>query len=596
MNKIEKLPHLHFRHFCYTLGVVPTSYLDTMTDLEVKLWLIKFLTCEVIPTINENAEALKELQDYFKNLDVQDEINNKLDEMAKNGTLQTIITEYLKLKSELCFDTVENMVNSVNLTDGSYAKTMGFYKINDGGTAQYKIRQKNADEKADNIFTFELVNNTNLLAELIIKNNTLNLLECGCKNNLQEDISEKLYKILYRLKDGGTINIPTGQFLCTHLYIDFQTVNINIIGQGFRSILYNNTTTWTIEFNAKCSNTTFKNFGIWCNGASYGIKFNEITTDKITADYTRITLDTINIRNTRRGIYARNMVYFNCKYLQIGITTSNTDIADNFGMDLSGYEYNSFDTCSFNADDNSTSFPCVILRQTNFLYINNCEFAKTLAGIVMDTSNTKSTCTNIVINSCKFQYTEKAIHLMLNGHSVQSLKIINNTWLSINANSRFLLVNKTNTEHLVGLICNNNSFFKQTNTSSPKAAIEVDSDILQNTSILNNYNSYNVQNYLKLNNNNLAQFSDLSDETIRTETIKADGSTTIFNIYNSADILPILPTAPNFICNIPDINIPYSIASYYHTDTNNITHLRGRITFATPPAEGNYTVYYKVRY
>ena len=53
---------------------------------------------------NNNISALynayNQLQDYvnhyFDNLDVQEEINNKLDNMAQDGTLTTLIAEYVK--------------------------------------------------------------------------------------------------------------------------------------------------------------------------------------------------------------------------------------------------------------------------------------------------------------------------------------------------------------------------------------------------------------------------------------------------------------------------------------------------------------------
>ena len=34
------------------------------------------------------------VQDYFKNLDVQDEINNKLDEMYNNGLFEVLLNKY----------------------------------------------------------------------------------------------------------------------------------------------------------------------------------------------------------------------------------------------------------------------------------------------------------------------------------------------------------------------------------------------------------------------------------------------------------------------------------------------------------------------
>lgn len=94
-----------FTKFIYTIGVLPTSYLMSMTYEEQLIWLCNYLTQTIIPTINNNAEAVKEVQDlvtelqdyinnYFDNLNVQEEINNKLDEMAENGTLAEIIEDY----------------------------------------------------------------------------------------------------------------------------------------------------------------------------------------------------------------------------------------------------------------------------------------------------------------------------------------------------------------------------------------------------------------------------------------------------------------------------------------------------------------------
>lgn len=187
MNKIEKLPHIHFRHFCYTLGVVPSSYLDTMTDLELKLWLIKFLCEKVIPVVNNNSEAVKELQelflklqnyvnDYFENLDVQEEINNKLEEMAKTGELENLISIFVSQNTTLNFKTVSDMKKATNIVNGSFLKTSGFYDINDNGGAFYIATNENIT--SDEQFVIELQNN--LYAKLIYTN-TINLKSCGLK-------------------------------------------------------------------------------------------------------------------------------------------------------------------------------------------------------------------------------------------------------------------------------------------------------------------------------------------------------------------------------------------------------------------------------
>ena len=93
-----------FGKFCVTLGMLPASYKESLTYEEQLLWFCNYLETKVIPAINTNSEALQEVQalyeeirqfmiDYFAHLDVQEEIDNKLDEMAQDGTLADIINQ-----------------------------------------------------------------------------------------------------------------------------------------------------------------------------------------------------------------------------------------------------------------------------------------------------------------------------------------------------------------------------------------------------------------------------------------------------------------------------------------------------------------------
>ena len=95
-----------FGRFCCTIGNLPTSYMLSLTYEEQLIWLCKYLEETVIPAVNNNAEALEELQnlfielktyvdEYFENLDIQTEINNKLDDMDESGQLAEIIAQYL---------------------------------------------------------------------------------------------------------------------------------------------------------------------------------------------------------------------------------------------------------------------------------------------------------------------------------------------------------------------------------------------------------------------------------------------------------------------------------------------------------------------
>lgn len=120
-------------------------------------------------TLGTQVETLTDyVSNYFDNLDVQEEINNKLNDMAESGELEGIIISYLELNTTLCFNTLNEMKNAEYLSSGSFVKTFGNSTYNDGLGNYYKVRSKLSGEIADNINIVEL-HNTNLVAEKIIK-------------------------------------------------------------------------------------------------------------------------------------------------------------------------------------------------------------------------------------------------------------------------------------------------------------------------------------------------------------------------------------------------------------------------------------------
>lgn len=122
-----------FSKFIMSIGELPTSYLDSLSYAEQITWFCDYLQNNVIPALNNNATALQEVQnlmtelqeyvnDYFDNLDVQEEINNKLDQMAEDGTLTALISGYVDpiingYKQELNakVDSVATFVPTLNL-------------------------------------------------------------------------------------------------------------------------------------------------------------------------------------------------------------------------------------------------------------------------------------------------------------------------------------------------------------------------------------------------------------------------------------------------------------------------------------------------
>lgn len=116
--------------FCLTIGMIPTTYLLSLTYEEQILAIGKYLEDTVFPAINNNAEALAEVQklysdlkyyvdNYFNDLNVQTEINNKLDEMDENGDLDRIINEEIFSDLEDRIENLENTMENVVLENST---------------------------------------------------------------------------------------------------------------------------------------------------------------------------------------------------------------------------------------------------------------------------------------------------------------------------------------------------------------------------------------------------------------------------------------------------------------------------------------------
>lgn len=107
INEFRPMNHLtSLQNFICTIGNLPTSYALSLSYEEQIWWLCDFLEKKVFPAIEENTNITEETQqafielqqyvtDYFNNLDVQEEINNKLDEMTESGVLSNIIGSYI---------------------------------------------------------------------------------------------------------------------------------------------------------------------------------------------------------------------------------------------------------------------------------------------------------------------------------------------------------------------------------------------------------------------------------------------------------------------------------------------------------------------
>lgn len=177
---------------------------------------------DINETVGNYIEQFNQLHDYvhdyFDNLDVQEEINNKLDAMVEDGTLQEIITTYIQSNVTWTFDTVADMKSATNLIAGSYAQTLGFYTINDGGGALYYITNTGTANEIDIIAV------DSLKAHIVIEP-SMSILQFGGKLDGVTDNSSILNQMLTLVDDGlNEIIIPEGTCVLTSI-IEFSGIS-----------------------------------------------------------------------------------------------------------------------------------------------------------------------------------------------------------------------------------------------------------------------------------------------------------------------------------------------------------------------------------
>jgi len=241
LKTVETVDTRPFRKLVMTIGELPTSYIESMTYYELLTWFVNYLETVIIPTVNNNGEALEELQqkyielkadteqeiddfenemttafntlkdfvdNYFDNIDVQEEINNKLDQMAEDGQLTQLIAQFLSLNAVMSFPNVAAMKLAENLVNGSTCETYGFYNVNDGGGAKYYIRTVTNDDVVDEKTIIELYDDY-LIAELI-KEDTMTVKQFGAKG---DGLTDDTLAIQTALNYCGTVEFPTGTFM-----------------------------------------------------------------------------------------------------------------------------------------------------------------------------------------------------------------------------------------------------------------------------------------------------------------------------------------------------------------------------------------------
>lgn len=191
----SNFPYTDFHNLNLDWVLLTTKDLNTKWDSYYKEWYEWQTT-----TQKKFDDLYNYVNNYFDNLDVQDEINKKLDEMSADGTLATILGLY----SVRVFDTFDSATKNVaNIT----YKVLGRHSINDGGASFWKTQLTEPTdmyyEKYGNVYH-------------VLVQSPINVVACGCVDTDGKIDVDKLNSI--RPRNG--IFFPAGYY-----YAD-KTINV----------------------------------------------------------------------------------------------------------------------------------------------------------------------------------------------------------------------------------------------------------------------------------------------------------------------------------------------------------------------------------
>ena len=244
---------------------IPSVYDNTLSYYDELTKLIAYLEQEVVPAVNETSAGLATLKDfvenYFKNLDVQDEINNKLDEMAESGQLAEIVAAYLAVKGVLAFDTPTALKAGTNLIEGSYAKTYGYKRKDDGVYDLYTVRATDAGDVDDGYNTIILTADPTLVA-IRLQQGGKRVINLVAGDNLQDYLSLEGEKEI--VLPASTTIVETDALLLnsdTTLDLNGSTVNFSYA----RSSIFTYDWDETLGFMGYAPNDTFTGYGGYKN-------------------------------------------------------------------------------------------------------------------------------------------------------------------------------------------------------------------------------------------------------------------------------------------------------------------------------------------
>jgi len=381
---------------------------------------------------------LIEFQNYFDNLDVQEEVDNKLDEMYENGQLQSLIEQFIDLTVTFTYPTVADMKDATNLVNGQFTKTIGFYSSDDNGGALYRVRTLTSYDTIDEI-TLIALNEPTLVAELIITDE-MNVKQFGAKGDGITDDTDSI-QLAFNTCKNIIINNGTYMVDASVSVKPNSNSNIKLINATLKA-LPNNLDNYEVMLISNKENVNI----------SGGI---------ISGERTEHTGETgewgmcVSIRNQSKNI-----------------TLTNMKLIDGWGDGL--YVANGINVKAKNIIIDNNRRNGISLINGDYIVIEECEIINTNGklpecGIDLE-PNQNDTLTNVTIKNCYIHDNKQGItcynaYYQTLPNAINNVNIINNIF--DDHTSEDIKLENVNNENIINNIINNGTIgIRMINTSN----------------------------------------------------------------------------------------------------------------------------------
>lgn len=206
------------------------------------------------------------------------------------------------------FDTVADMKAATNLVAGDYVRTGGFYAVNDGGGALYKITDTGTANEMDVIAV------GNLYA-VLCKTSVLNVKQFGAYGDSTHGDSATVQYVFNQSNSASTVYFPKGIYICGNIQMPYP---VDVIGEESTLTETMSTPILDINIQGEYRNHFIKNLRFINNGTGNCVETNT-TSSFITSRFENCFFHAANGWGLKTNLFFSHSLIELCTFSKNGL-------------------------------------------------------------------------------------------------------------------------------------------------------------------------------------------------------------------------------------------------------------------------------------